>query len=80
MAGQRKKTSFEEKMRQLEEIVSMLESGQTTLDESMKIFEQGMELSLEIKNILENAEQKITILKQKSDGQIIEQKFDEKEL
>ena len=40
-----KGTDFEKSLNELEEIVSRLESGDITLDESMALFERGMKLS-----------------------------------
>lgn len=56
------KTNFEDKINELEEIARELEEGNLNLDESMKKFEDGMKLSKECTNILDQAEQKIMIL------------------
>lgn len=55
-------STFEIKMQELEKIVSELENGELSLDESVSKFEEGMNLSKECNKILENAEKKITIL------------------
>ena len=70
-----KSKSFEEMMHNLEEIAKDLESGNLTLDESVKKFEEGMQISKECSKILESAEKKITILTKNSDGEIIEDNF-----
>ena len=57
-----KKKTFEESMAELEKIAKDLESDNLTLDESIKKFEEGMKLSKECKETLDNAEKKITIL------------------
>ena len=49
-----KEKSFEEMMQTLENISSELESGKLTLDESVKKFEEGIEISKECSKILEN--------------------------
>ncbi len=54
-----KELTFEQAMERLEEIVSMLESGKETLDESMKLFEEGTALTVFCTELLKNAEQKI---------------------
>jgi len=54
-----KELTFEQAMERLEEIVSMLESGKETLDESMKLFEEGTALTAFCSESLKNAEQKI---------------------
>lgn len=61
-------STFEIKMQELEKIVSELENGELSLDESVSKFEEGMNLSKECNKILENAEKKITILLNKDDG------------
>ena len=60
--------SFEEKLKQLEAVVQELESGKLNLDESVKTFEKGMQLSKECNEMLQNAEKKINILINKDDG------------
>lgn len=68
--------NFEEMMKDLEEIAKELESGNLTLDQSVKKFEEGMELSKECSKILESAEKKISILVKDNDNHITEEKFD----
>lgn len=58
----KKEISFEDSMKRLEEIANELEKDELTLDESIAKFEEGMELSKKCKEILDNAEKKITIL------------------
>ena len=57
-----KKESFEQAMTRLEAIVAALESGDVTLDESMKLLEEGTRLSAQCADRLHNARQKITLL------------------
>ena len=53
---------FEEAIKKLEDIAKELERDDLTLDESMKKFEEGMALSKACKEMLDEAEKKITIL------------------
>jgi exodeoxyribonuclease VII small subunit len=69
-----KKTNFEDSMKKLEEIVTELEKGELNLDESVEKFEEGMKISKECNNILEQAEKRITILLEKESG-IEEEEF-----
>ena len=62
-------TDFEKSLAELEKIVSELESGECPLDESMKLFERGIELSEECRKTLENARQKITVLTHKDSAE-----------
>ena len=60
--------SYEESMNELEKVVKELESNELTLDESIKKFEKGMELSKHCSKLLEGAEKKISVLVEKGDG------------
>jgi exodeoxyribonuclease VII small subunit len=53
------KLSFELALKKLEESVEQLESGELELEESIKVFEQGIELSLFCRKELSQAEGKI---------------------
>lgn len=53
---------FEKALKELEKIVRELESGDVSLDESLKIFEKGIELYKNCRQTLETAEKKIKIL------------------
>ena len=69
-----KETNFETSMEQLEKIVQELEKGDLNLDDSIKKFEQGMKISKECNQFLENAEKKITVLINNNDN-ILEEEF-----
>jgi len=66
---------FEDMMKDLEQIARDLESGELNLDESVKKFEEGMEISKSCSKILEDAEKKISILIKDSNGNITEENF-----
>jgi len=66
---------FEEAMERLEQIVETLESGDLALDESLKVFEEGMGLVNFCTKKLEEAEQKVTILIKESEGKWAQQPF-----
>ncbi len=51
--------TFERAMTRLEQIVAALESGKCTLDESLKLFEEGTKLTAYCTRALKTAEQKI---------------------
>ena len=57
-----KEINFEELIEKLEEITNKLEKEQLSLDESVKLFEQGMKISKDCNSKLEDAEKRITIL------------------
>ena len=54
--------NFENKLNELEKIVSKLEGNEISLDEAIKLFENGVKLSDDCRKILENAERKIKTL------------------
>jgi len=60
--------NFEKKILRLEEISDLLESEDTQLEDAIKLFEEGIELSEDCLTTLKNAELKITELKKKIDS------------
>ena len=70
------KKSFEEQIAELEKIINELENGNLNLDDSVEKFEEGMKISKECNNMLENAEKKITILLNGQDGEVEEENFE----
>lgn len=60
--------TFENAMNELEEIVRRLESGELSLDESMKCYEKGMMLARQCSRKLDEAEKRIEQLVQGEDG------------
>ena len=54
-----KKASFEEALGRLNEIVKRLEEGDVPLEESMKLYEEGMRLGTVCKGILNEAEDRM---------------------
>jgi exodeoxyribonuclease VII small subunit len=59
---------FEQAMARLEAIVGELEKGDLPLDESLKIFEEGIRLSKSCLKVLEEAERKVEVLVQEKNG------------
>ncbi len=51
--------TFEKAMTRLEQIVAALEGGKCTLDDSLKLFEEGTKLTAYCNTLLKEAEQKI---------------------
>lgn len=66
---------FEESMKELEEVVAQLESGDATLDESLEYFEKGIKLSKSCQKMLDTAEKKVSVLIAGSDGELEKQNF-----
>jgi exodeoxyribonuclease VII small subunit len=67
--------TFEEALTKLENNVRTLEIGELSLDESLKIFEEGMKLSKLCSAKLEDAEAKIEVLLEK-EGQLVTEEFE----
>lgn len=71
-----KKPDFERSLARLEEVVRRLESPQLSLDDAMKLFEEGVALSRECQKQLEEAEGRVEILLKKADGKLTAEPFD----
>ncbi len=68
---------FEKKLSRLEEIVEKMESGDLQLDDSLKLFEEGVKLSRDCNQELDKAEQKVKLLlKVDDDGQVTDKDFE----
>lgn len=66
------KLNFEESLARLEEIVRALESGEKNLDDSMKLYEEGVRLVRLCSSELDGVEAKIKLLKETLSGEIEE--------
>ncbi len=62
--------TFEASLNELERIVKQLEDGDMPLEESLKLFEDGVRLSRECRERLTNAEKRIEVLMKEADGTI----------
>jgi exodeoxyribonuclease VII small subunit len=67
--------TFEESLKQLEGIVAQLERGDLPLEDSIKMFEEGMRLSGQCKQELDSAESKVQILLKQRDGSLKPEPF-----
>lgn len=76
MSGEKKKAGFEENMLRLEQIVHLLEKGDTPLDEAMKLFEEGTKLAKSCDDMLNKAEKKVVLLSKGEDDAPVETEFD----
>lgn len=63
-----KNQTFESSLSNLEKIVRRLEEGDMPLEESLKLFEEGVRLSRECQERLNQAERRIEVLLQDADG------------
>ena len=69
------KLTFEAATTRLEEIVKLLEKGNSSLDESLKLYEEGISLVRFCNTELDNAENKIKILAKGDNGELVEKDF-----
>jgi len=70
---------FETALARLEEIVQVLEQGDLPLEQSLKLFEEGIKLSRLCNTRLEEAERKVEILLKDKAGNLKAQPFEEEE-
>jgi len=68
---------FEDALARLEEIVRELESGDLPLEQSLKMFEEGIKLSRICNKRLEEAERRVEVLLKDKAGTIVAQPFQE---
>lgn len=59
---------FEDSLARLEQIVGQLEAGNLPLEESLKVFEEGIALARHCARYLEEAEKRIEILTKDDQG------------
>lgn len=71
----RENLDFETSIKELEKIANELEKGDLSLEESIKMFENGMLLSNKCSKFLDEAEKRITILINDDKGNIKEENF-----
>jgi exodeoxyribonuclease VII small subunit len=69
---------FEDSLKQLETIVAQLEKGDLPLEDSIKLFEEGIHLSAVCKEELDAAEGKVQILLKQRDGSMKAEPFPQK--
>ena len=65
---------FEEAIKELEGLVERMEQGELTLEDSLKAFERGVELTRQCQQALDEAEQKVDMLTQQ-DGKLEPEAF-----
>jgi exodeoxyribonuclease VII small subunit len=67
--------SFEESLKKLESTVDQLEKGDLPLEDSLRLFEEGVGLSAVCKQELDAAEGKVQILIKQRDGSLKPEPF-----
>ena len=74
-----KKLTFEQAMARLEEIVSILETGEQPLEQSLALYEEGAKLMKTCTTLLDKAEQTVMKLRIDENGALAEAPFEAKE-
>ncbi len=75
MATDKKAVDFEKQLSNLEALVESLESGDLSLEDSLKSFEQGIKVARECQTALKQAEQKVELLMRQGD-ELVSQPFE----
>ncbi|MCD8036161.1 MAG: exodeoxyribonuclease VII small subunit [Clostridiales bacterium] len=75
----KKTKSFEEALIRLEEIVNTMEEGELSLDDTVKLYKEGVELAALCGGKLDDAKQQVTLLSAELDGQLTEKPFEPRE-
>lgn len=72
----KKSPSFESALKRLEAIVGELEKPDVTLDKTLRLFEEGQELSRVCQRQLTAVEQRVSLLMEKGDGELELEEFE----
>jgi len=76
MATKKKYRDFESAVERLEEITDQLEAGETSLEDSIKLYTEGLEIAQYCEKKLTEAQKKIKIVREKNNLPV-EKEFDE---
>jgi exodeoxyribonuclease VII small subunit len=79
MAIKKRELNFEDALKKLEEIAGKMGEEGLSLDESLKMFQEGMEISTFCNKKLDEAEKKISVVLKNSEGNLIESDFEPEE-
>jgi exodeoxyribonuclease VII small subunit len=79
MTPKKKSRNFESAIERLEEITEQLEAGETSLEDSIKLYTEGLEIAQFCDKKLAEAQKKIKVIRQKNDMPS-EEEFDAEEV
>ena len=79
MAAVKKGLNFEQSLKRLEEIVDKLEGEELALEESLKLFEEGVKLAESCGRRLDDAEKKVTLLLKDREQKLVQEPFEPQE-
>ena len=72
-----KKKTFETALKELEEIVRQMESGDLCLEDAVKKYESGMKQSKYCLDLLDKTEKRISLITKDNDGSVKELQFED---
>ncbi|MGI9228517.1 MAG: exodeoxyribonuclease VII small subunit [Gammaproteobacteria bacterium] len=72
MAGKKPGNKFEQDLQELEQLVEKMEQGELSLEESLKHFERGIELTRNCQKELSKAEQKVKKLQDDNEQELVD--------
>ncbi|MCK4775682.1 MAG: exodeoxyribonuclease VII small subunit [Candidatus Krumholzibacteria bacterium] len=75
MSGDKKSKGLEASMQKLESIVADLEKGESSLEEALDKFEEGLGLGKKCKELLDRAELRVKKLVEDTDGELKEEEL-----
>jgi exodeoxyribonuclease VII small subunit len=75
----KKEKTFEEALRELEEIVNRLEGGDLPLEEALQLFEEGVRLSRACHTKLDEAQRRVEIVLKDESGKVTAHTFEDAE-
>lgn len=64
----KKKSTFEERLAQVEALIGEMEAGALPLEEALRRYEEGMQALTALEKELQSAQQKLTVLRRGADG------------
>lgn len=76
---QQGRVDFEKSLSELEEIVTKLETGSLPLEQSLELFERGVELARSCKTKLDEAELRVQRLVKVKEGLFRDEPYDERQ-
>jgi exodeoxyribonuclease VII small subunit len=79
MVEKKQKKTFEDALSSLESIVSKLEDGDLPLEESLKLFEEGIKLSRFCNQKLNEAQKRVEVLLKGNGGELVPHPFEPEE-
>jgi exodeoxyribonuclease VII small subunit len=79
MTAVKKAASFEQSLKRLEAIVDKLEGEELALEDSLKLFEEGVKLAETCGHRLDDAEKKVTLLLKDREQKLVQEPFEPQE-